>query len=164
MNLLLNLIWFVFGGVILAIVYFLLGLLACITIIGIPIGVAMFRMASYALWPFGRTVVAKSNAGAGSVIGNIIWAIVAGIPIVVSHLGTAAFQAITIIGIPLAIANVRMIPISLVPFGKMIVPSNRVPPGYTPLHAVASEPERLGGSAQSRVQRDLHYRNDSQRY
>lgn len=153
MRTLLNIIWLIFAGFWLWLAYLALGLLACITIIGIPIGVAMFRMANYVFWPFGRTVVARPDAGAGSVIGNVIWALVAGIPIIVGHAVTAFAQAITIIGIPLAIANLKIIPISLFPYGKMIVPVSQVPAGYTAMHTMASEPDRLGGSAITRAQR-----------
>lgn len=118
MRLLLNIIWLVFAGFWLALGYAALGVIAFLLIITIPFGVASFRMANYALWPFGRTVVAKPGAGAGSVVANVIWLLIAGIPIVAGHLTTAAAQAVTIIGIPLAIANIKMIPISLFPFGE----------------------------------------------
>jgi len=151
MRLILNIIWLVFGGLWLALGYFALGVLACIFIVTIPFGVASFPLANYALWPFGRTVVARPDAGAGSVVGNIIWLLIAGIPIVVGHVSTAAAQAVTIIGIPLAIANIKLIPISLFPFGKEIVPVGAVPPGYTAVHTVLSEGDRLGGSAHQRA-------------
>jgi Predicted membrane protein len=147
----LNVIWLLFAGLWLALGYALLGIVAFLLIVTIPFGVASFRMANYALWPFGRTVVAKPDAGAGSVVGNIIWLVIAGIPIVAGHLSTAAAQAVTIIGIPLAIANIKMIPISLFPFGKEIVPVGAVPPGYTAVHTVVSEGDRLSGSAVQRA-------------
>ena len=146
MRLLLNLIWLIFAGFWLAIGYAALGVLAYLSIVTIPFGVAAFRMANYAMWPFGRTVVARPDAGTGSVIANDIWLLIAGLPIVVGHVTTAAAQAITIIGIPLAIANLKMIPISLFPFGKQIVPIREVPPGYTAVHTVMSEGERFGTS------------------
>lgn len=136
MRALLNIIWLVFGGLWLALEYALLGLLMFVLIVTIPFGVASFRMAGYALWPFGRTVVAKPTAGAGSAVGNIIWLVLAGIPIVVGHLTTAFTQAITIVGIPLALANLKMIPVSLFPFGKEIVPVDSIPPGYNVVHEV----------------------------
>lgn len=125
MRVILNLIWFVFGGLWLAIVYALIGLVACVLIITIPWGIASFRIAGYALWPFGRTIVDKPGAGAASVLGNIIWVVIAGIWIVLAHLITAIAQAITIIGIPLALANLKMIPVTLLPLGKDIVPITR---------------------------------------
>lgn len=126
MKTLLNLIWLVLAGLWLALGYVLAGILCCILIVTIPFGIASFRMASYALWPFGRTVVDKPTAGAFSVIGNIIWLIVAGWWLALGHILTGVAQAITIIGIPLALANWKMVPISLFPLGKQIVPADRM--------------------------------------
>lgn len=125
MKTLLNLIWLVLAGFWLALGYVFAGILCCILIITIPFGIASFRMASYALWPFGRTVVDKPGAGAWSVIGNVIWIVVAGWWLALMHIVTGILEAITIIGIPLALANWKMVPISLVPLGKQIVPSDR---------------------------------------
>jgi uncharacterized membrane protein YccF (DUF307 family) len=122
---LLNIIWLLFGGIWLALGYVLAGILCCLLIITIPFGIASFRMASYALWPFGRTVVDHPRAGAMSAVGNVIWVVVAGWWLAIGHLTTAAAQAVTIIGIPLAIANLKMIPVSLLPLGKEIVPTDR---------------------------------------
>lgn len=122
MRLLLNLIWLVFGGFWLALLYVFFGVIACIFIITIPFGIASFRMAGFALWPFGRTVVAKPTAGLASGIGNVIWFVVAGLWLAIGHVVTALFQAITIIGIPLALANLKMIPVTCFPLGKDIVP------------------------------------------
>lgn len=136
MRTLLNIIWFVFGGFWLALGYALVGLLFCILIVTIPLGVASLRMARYALWPFGRAVVDQPDAGTGSVVLNVIWIVLAGWWLALGHVTTAVAQAITIIGIPLAIANLKMIPISLVPFGKEIVPTRLLPPGARPLHSL----------------------------
>lgn len=126
MKTILNVIWLVFGGFWLALGYFLAGILCCILIITIPWGIASFRIAGYALWPFGRTVVDKpGGTGVASTLGNVIWLLVAGIWIVIGHVTTAFAMAITIIGIPLAIANLKLIPVSLMPLGKQIVPSDR---------------------------------------
>ena len=130
MKTLLNLIWLVLAGLWLALGYVLAGILCCILIVTIPLGIASFRMASYALWPFGRTVVDKPTAGAFSVIGNIIWLIVAGWWLALGHIVTGIAQAITIIGIPLALANWKMVPISLFPLGKQIVPADRMMAAY----------------------------------
>ena len=130
MKTLLNLIWLVLAGLWLALGYVLAGILCCILIVTIPIGIASFRMASYALWPFGRTVVDKPTAGAFAVIGNIIWLVVAGWWLALGHIITGVAQAITIIGIPLALANWKMVPISLFPLGKQIVPSDRIMAAY----------------------------------
>lgn len=136
MRTLLNIIWFVFGGLWLALAYALVGLLFFILIVTIPLGVASFRMARYALWPFGRAVVPMADAGTGSVLLNIVWIVLAGWWLALGHVTTAVAQAITIIGIPLAIANLKMIPISLVPFGKEIVRTEALPPGQRPLHSL----------------------------
>ncbi|MET0787743.1 MAG: YccF domain-containing protein [Cellulomonas sp.] len=130
MKTLLNIIWLVLAGFWLALGYVLAGIICCILIITIPFGIASFRMASYALWPFGRTVVDKPTAGAWSVIGNIIWLIVAGWWLALMHIVTGIAEAITVIGIPLALANWKMVPISLFPLGKQIVPSDRMMAAY----------------------------------
>jgi uncharacterized membrane protein YccF (DUF307 family) len=133
---LLNIIWFVFGGLWLALAYALVGIVFFILIITIPLGVASFRMARYALWPFGRAVIPMADAGTGSVLLNVIWIILAGWWLALGHVATAIAQAVTIIGIPLAIANLKMIPISLVPFGKEIVRTDRLPSGQRPIHSL----------------------------
>jgi uncharacterized membrane protein YccF (DUF307 family) len=124
-NTLLNVIWLVLAGLWLALGYVLAGIVCCVLIITIPFGIASFRIASYVLWPFGRTIVDKPNAGAWSAIGNVIWVLVAGIWIAIGHVTTAIALAVTIIGIPLAIANLKLIPVSLLPLGKQIVPTDR---------------------------------------
>lgn len=130
MKALLNIIWLVLGGFWLALGYVLAGVICCVLIITIPFGIASFRMAGYALWPFGRTIVDRPSAGAMSTIGNVIWILVAGWWMAIGHLTTAAAQAVTIIGIPLAVANLKMIPVSLVPLGKQIVPTDRAFAAY----------------------------------
>ena len=130
MRTLLNIIWLVFGGLWLAIGYVFAGILAFIFIVTIPIGVASFRMAGYALWPFGRAVVpAHRGVGMVSSVANVIWFLIAGLWLAIGHISTAIAQAVTIIGIPLAIANLKMIPVTCFPFGKRIVPSEQVPQG-----------------------------------
>ncbi len=130
MKTLLNLIWLVLAGFWLALGYVLAGILCCVLIVTIPFGIASFRMASYALWPFGRTVVDKPTSGAWSVLGNIVWLVVAGWWLALAHLVTGIGQALTIVGIPLALANWKMVPISLFPLGKQIVPSDRMLAAY----------------------------------
>ncbi len=125
MRTLLNIIWLLFGGLWLALGYFAAGVICCLLVITIPWGLASFRIAAYALWPFGRTVVDRpGSTGLFVLLGNVIWLLVAGIWIAVGHVVTAAAMAVTIIGIPLAIANLKLIPVSLMPLGKQIVPSN----------------------------------------
>ena len=121
MRFLLNVIWLVFGGFALFLGYILAGIIACIFIITIPAGVASFRIASYVLWPFGKRVVPIPGAGAGSALMNLVWFIIAGFWLAIGHIATAIAQAITIIGIPLAIANLKLIPITCFPFGKMVI-------------------------------------------
>ncbi len=121
MRLVLNLIWLVLSGFWLAVGYAIAGVICCILIITIPWGLASFRIANYALWPFGRTVVDRPNAGGASLIGNIIWIVVAGIWLAIGHVVTGILLCITIIGIPLGIANFKLVPVSLMPLGKVIV-------------------------------------------
>jgi uncharacterized membrane protein YccF (DUF307 family) len=122
MRLILNLIWLVLCGFWMAVGYVITGLICCVLIITIPWGLASFRIANYALWPFGRTVVDRPDAGAPSLIGNIIWIVVAGIWLAIGHVVTGIALCVTIIGIPLGIANFKMVPVSLMPLGKVIVP------------------------------------------
>ncbi|HSK33418.1 MAG TPA: YccF domain-containing protein [Propionicimonas sp.] len=136
MRAILNIIWLILGGFWLAIGYIAAGILACIFIITIPFGIASFRMAGYALWPFGRAVVAKPGAGLGSALGNVIWFVIAGVWLAIGHVTTALAQAVTIIGIPLAIANLKMIPVTCFPFGKDIVDARAIPLGARPLHSI----------------------------
>lgn len=121
MRLLLNIIWLVFGGFWLALGYLFAGIICCILIITIPFGIAAFRIGIYALWPFGKTVIDKPTSGGLTLIGNVIWLLVAGIWLAIGHVVTAVAMALTIIGIPLAIANLKMVPVSLLPLGKEIV-------------------------------------------
>lgn len=126
MRTLLNLIWVVFGGLWLFLGYILAGIIACVFIITIPAGVACFRIAGYVLWPFGRQVVPSPGAGVMSGLSNVIWFLIAGLWLAIGHVTTAFAQAITIIGIPLAIANIKLIPVTCFPFGKRVVPSGGV--------------------------------------
>jgi uncharacterized membrane protein YccF (DUF307 family) len=124
MRTLLNVIWLVLCGIWLAIGYAIAGIICCLLIVTIPFGLASFRMADFALWPFGRRLVRRADAGAPSTIGNIIWIIFAGWWLALAHLTTAVALAVTIIGIPLAWANLKLIPVSLVPLGRVIVDSD----------------------------------------
>jgi uncharacterized membrane protein YccF (DUF307 family) len=118
----LNIIWLVLAGIWMAIGYLVAGLLLCITIIGIPFGVQSFKLAGYALWPFGRALVPSSTRSRSlSVIGNILWFVLAGWWLALGHLFTGILLCITIIGIPLGIASFKMAGAALVPFGKEIV-------------------------------------------
>ena len=121
MRVLLNLIWLVFGGIWVALGYAVAALVMFILIITIPFGIAAGRMALFCLWPFGRTIVKKPGAGAGSLIGNVIWIVLAGWWLALGHLISGIAMCITIIGIPLGLANFKLIPISLTPFGREII-------------------------------------------
>jgi uncharacterized membrane protein YccF (DUF307 family) len=125
MRTILNIIWVVLCGWWMAILYVLAGVLAFILIITIPFGIAAFRIAGYVLWPFGRTIEPRREAGIASVIGNIIWIIFFGWELALGHLVAGVMMCLTIIGIPLGLANFKIIPISLVPLGVRIAPSDR---------------------------------------
>jgi uncharacterized membrane protein YccF (DUF307 family) len=123
MRVLLNVIWLVFGGLILAAGYALAALVMLILIVTIPFSFAAARIALFCLWPFGRTIERKRGAGTGALIGNVIWIALAGWWLALAHLITGIAMCITIIGIPLGLANFKLIPISLTPFGREIVDS-----------------------------------------
>jgi uncharacterized membrane protein YccF (DUF307 family) len=123
MRFLLNVIWLILSGLWLAIGYAIAGVIMCILIVTIPFGLQAFKLAGYSLWPFGRTVVKRADAGGASVIGNILWLLLAGWWLALLHLIAAVALAITVIGFPLAIANVKLIPAALWPFGREIVQS-----------------------------------------
>jgi uncharacterized membrane protein YccF (DUF307 family) len=121
MRLLLNVIWFVFAGLWTAIGYAFAALIMFILIITIPFGVAALRIGIFALWPFGRTVVPRADAGVGSAIGNVLWFVLAGWWLILLHLITGTLLCLTIIGIPLGLANFKLIPVTFRPFGRDIV-------------------------------------------
>lgn len=125
MRTLLNLIWLVLAGFWLFLGYLLAGVVLCIPIITIPWAVASFRTASFVIWPFGRTIVAKPTAGVGSFLGNVVWLVLAGWWLALGHIVSGIALAVTIIGIPLALADFKMVPISLMPLGKDIVSTRR---------------------------------------
>ena len=121
----LNLIWLVTAGAWLFLGYVLAGILACVLVITIPFGVASFRIAAYVLWPFGREVVDRGRPSGVSTVANVVWFLVAGLWLAIGHVATALAQAVTIIGLPLAWANLKLIPVTCFPFGKEIVRSDR---------------------------------------
>ena len=125
LNGILNIIWLVLEGIWMAIGYVLAGIICCILIVTIPFGIASFRIAGYVLWPFGRTVVPRADAGAASLIGNVLWIILFGWWLALGHLIAGVALCLTIIGIPLGIASFKIIPITLAPLGVQIVPSGR---------------------------------------
>jgi uncharacterized membrane protein YccF (DUF307 family) len=120
----LNVIWLVLAGFWMAIGYAVAGIICCVLIITIPFGIASFRIANYALWPFGRTLIRRSGAGAASSVGNVIWVIFAGWWLALGHVFTGIALCVTIIGIPLGLASFKLIPVSLLPLGREIVPTD----------------------------------------
>lgn len=121
MNLLLNIIWAVFGGIMISVEYIISSLAMMITIIGIPFGLQTLKLAMVALWPFGTNVV-PSGFPSGCLAGlmNVIWWIVGGIPIALTHLGWGLLFCITIIGIPFGMQHFKLMKLALFPFGKDI--------------------------------------------
>lgn len=119
MRLLGNLIWFFFGGFVGALGWFLAGCLWSITIIGIPVGVQCFKIAGLSLWPFGKEVV-YSTSGV-SLIVNIIWLIVSGLPLAIGHLISGLLLCVTIIGIPFGRQSFKLAQLALMPFGAQVV-------------------------------------------
>ena len=128
MRLILNLIWLVLCGFWMALGYLLAALVMFILIITIPFALQALKLASFAFWPFGRTLVDRPDAGAPSVIGNVIWLVLAGWWLALGHLVTGVLLCLTIIGIPLGLANFKLIPVSLWPFGREIVPIDEAGP------------------------------------
>ncbi len=128
MRLILNIIWFVLCGLWLAIGYALAAVVCFILIITIPFGIAALRIAVFALWPFGKTVVRRGDAGVASGIGNVLWLLLCGWWLALGHLITGVLLCLTIIGIPLGIANFKLIPVSLLPLGREIVDIDDLPP------------------------------------
>ncbi|MGP3983977.1 YccF domain-containing protein [Streptomyces sp. KR80] len=124
-SLVLNVLWLVFCGIWMAIAYAVAALVCFLLIITIPFGIASLRIAGYVLWPFGRTAVERPGAGVPSFVGNVIWLIVAGWWLALGHLITSIPLFLSIIGIPFGWANLKLIPISLMPLGREIVPSDQ---------------------------------------
>ncbi|GEJ98443.1 YccF domain-containing protein [Streptomyces sp. NPDC003388] len=124
-NLLLNVLWLVFCGLWMAIGYLIAALICFVLIITIPFGIASLRIAGFVLWPFGRTTVDRADAGAGSFVGNVIWVVFAGWWLALAHLVTSIPLFVSIIGIPFGWANLKLIPISLMPLGREVVPTDQ---------------------------------------
>jgi uncharacterized membrane protein YccF (DUF307 family) len=122
LRLIANLVWFFLIGLWLALGYVLAGVIACLLIVTIPFGIASFRLALYALWPFGREIADRPGAGAASLIGNIVWFVFAGWWLALSHIAFAIGLFVTIIGIPFGLAALKMAYLAVFPLGKEIVP------------------------------------------
>ena len=124
MRLLLNILWIVFGGgIVIALEYALAGLLLCLTIVGIPFGLQCFKLAGLGLWPFGKDIDSVPRGAVGGTFGlvlNIVWIIVAGIWIFLSHLALGLGLAVTVIGIPFAFQHLKLAFLALAPFGQKV--------------------------------------------
>lgn len=124
MRVLLNIIWLVLAGLELAMGYAVAALLAAVFIVTLPLAVPALRLAGYALWPFGRVVVRDPDAGAGSMLMNVVWFVVAGWWLFIGHVVFGLLLCATIIGIPLGIAVFKMARLALAPYGKQVVPTD----------------------------------------
>ena len=117
-----NVLWLVLAGWWLALAYVVAGVLNCITVIGIPFGLQSFKLAGYALWPFGRVVVDRPGASAAvGCVGNILWLVLGGLGLAISHVVAGLLLCVTIVGLPLGIASMKMSILALTPFGKQVV-------------------------------------------
>ena len=123
MRTILNVIWVIFAGFWLFLGYTFAGVLLCIPIVTIPWAIASFRIANYSLWPFGRQIIDKSSTGVFSFLGNVIWVVLAGWWLAIGHIVSGLALCLTIIGIPMGIADFKLVPVSLMPLGKQIVPT-----------------------------------------
>jgi len=121
MGVILNLIWLVVAGIELAIAYVVAGVLLMVTIVGIPFGLQAFKLAGFALWPFGRAVVRTKSPGVLAGIGNVLWVVLAGWWLALAHIVTGIILCLTLIGIPMGIASFKMTKLAFAPFGREIV-------------------------------------------
>ena len=121
MSLIGNVVFFVFGGFVIFLGYVLGGVLLCLTIIGIPFGLMCFRLAGSVIAPFGREVrQTEPPGGALTLIMNIIWIILPGLELAIMHLVLALLFAVTIIGFPIAVQHMKLVPMALLPFGHVM--------------------------------------------
>ena len=128
----LNVLWLIFGsGLVLALVYGFAALICFVLIVTIPFGVAALRLANYALWPFGRTLVTRPTSGVAHDVGNVIWAVVAGWWLALTHIVQGIALCLTIIGIPFGIANFKLVPAAFWPLGREIVEIDDQQPAWT---------------------------------
>lgn len=122
MNFFGNIMWFILGGFIVSLCYFLVGAVFCLTIIGIPFGIQLFKIGLFALWPFGSEVVSDANdGGCLAILMNVLWILFGGIEVATLHVGFGILCCLTIIGIPFGLQHFKMTLLALVPFGKKIV-------------------------------------------
>ncbi|WP_344632812.1 YccF domain-containing protein [Streptomyces glaucosporus] len=130
MRTLLNLVWLLLSGLWMALGYAVAGLVCLVLVVTIPWGIACFRIAAYALWPFGRRVAPRRDAGLASGAGNVVWLVFAGIWLTLGHIAAGVGFCLTVVGIPFGIAHFKMVPVSLTPLGREIVRSDTAYPSY----------------------------------
>lgn len=122
MNLIGNVLWFLLGGFCLGMAYIILGLVFCITVIGIPFGLQLFKIGAFVMWPFGKNVVTTpSDSGCLSIFMNVIWIVFGGVELAIAHFAVGLGFCVTIIGIPFGVQHFKMALLALVPFGKEVV-------------------------------------------
>lgn len=116
-----NFLWLVFGGLVIAVIYFIVGLLMCVTIVGIPFGLQLFKLGSYVLWPFGHELVnGPGEPGCISVVMNLLWILLGWWEIALVHVFCGALFCITIVGIPWGMMHFKLALATIFPFGKEI--------------------------------------------
>ncbi|MGP3967545.1 YccF domain-containing protein [Streptomyces sp. 6N223] len=130
MKTLLNILWLIVSGLWMALGYAVAGLVCVVFVVTLPWAFACFRIARYALWPFGNTIIRRQDAGIASGIGNVIWLVFAGVWITLGHIAAGIAFCVTIIGIPFGLAHFKMVPVSLMPLGREVVPTGSAYPGY----------------------------------
>ncbi len=126
-----NILWFCIAGLWLSISYAFAAVIMTLLVVTAPFGIASWRLATYVIWPFGRSVVSRPGAGAASTIGNILWFVLAGLWIAISHVISGVLLCCTIIGIPFGIVSFRLAGLALAPLGKDIVKRGQEPAGVT---------------------------------
>src|SRR4051794_3548471 len=141
LRLLLNVVWFVLHGWLLALAYLLAGLIACLLVVTIPFGIACFRLAGFAALPFGRTTVPAPGAGAGSALGNLLWFLLIGWWLALLHVLAGIAYCVTIIGIPFGIALFKLAAVGLFPLGKRVVDTD-LPASYVRARTTVAAPAR----------------------
>lgn len=118
MNTLGNILWLILGGLELAVAWAIIGIVLCITIVGIPLGIQAFKMAGLTLTPFGKSVV--YGGGVGSLLANIIWVVLVGIWMAIGYMIAGVLNCITVIGVPFGIQSFKMAKLALWPFGAQV--------------------------------------------
>ncbi|MFW2382797.1 MAG: YccF domain-containing protein [Acidimicrobiales bacterium] len=140
MKLIGNILWLILAGSWLAIGYATAGLVLCLTIIGIPFGIQAFKLAAFALWPFGKSVGRSPEGGLLELVFNLLWLVLFGWVIFVAHVVTGALLCLTIIGIPFGVQAFKLSVLALWPFGRVIVDANTPSTEYSVAYIVPADP------------------------